>query len=115
MLRRIAGGVALGIAGVAAGRLFFRDTTPTLLKGLPSGADARDRGFAARVARQFPTGTPEPMLRQRLAAQGFTVHADRRAEWQRTGLPCKDFAQIEWDAANGQVTATRAVVWQACT
>lgn len=115
LLRRIAAGIALGVAGVAASRLLFPDTTPALLKDLPTQVDARDRAFSERVAQRFHAGTPEPQLREQLAAQGFTVQAERRAQWQHARFPCKDFAQIEWDAADGKVTATRALVWQACT
>lgn len=115
LLRRIAAGIALGGAGVAAGRLLFPDTTPALLKDLPAQADARDRAFAGRVAQRFPAGTPEPQLREQLATQGFTVDSARRAQWQHARFPCRDFAQIEWDAEGGKVTATRALVWQACT
>ncbi|WP_404336724.1 hypothetical protein AB2M62_00070 [Sphingomonas sp. MMS12-HWE2-04] len=115
LLRRVAAGVALGLAGVAASRLLFADDTPALLRDLPTGADARDRAFSERIAQHFPVGTSEAQVRQQLAAQGFTVRAERRADWQHARYPCRDFAQVEWEVANGRITATRALVWQACT
>jgi hypothetical protein len=117
LLRRIGGGVALGVAGVTAGRLLFPATpVPGLLRGLPEDAEARDRAFAARVKQLFPAGTPESRLRDQLARQGFTVHSsEHRADWQRTSAACKQFAQVEWRMENGQVADTRAVLWQVCS
>jgi hypothetical protein len=116
LLGRIAGGVALGLAGTLGGRLLFAGAAlPPLIRNLPDEPVARDRAFAAAGAKRFPVGTAEAQLRQQLASEGFAVHSDdRRADWRRSHGDCHEFAQVEWSAADGRIIGTRAVLWSAC-
>ena len=112
-LKIVAGGVALGLAGVLAGHLLDRGG-PALIAGLQGSWDARNRELVQRVARQFPPGTPVAALRSELAGQGFKV-GETRAQWERSNFPCRDFAEIRWQAEAGRILSTNASIFQACS
>jgi hypothetical protein len=112
-LKIIASGAALGLAGVLAGYLLDR-SEPALVAGLQGSWDARNSELVERVARQFPPGTPAAALRAELARQGFKVAVDR-AQWEQSNFPCRDFAEIRWQAEGGRIVSTNASIFQACT
>ena len=112
-LKIIAAGVALGLAGVLAGHL-LDPGKPALIAGLSGSWDERNRDFEQRVARQFPRGSSVAALRSELARQGFKV-GEGRAQWERSSFPCRDFAEVRWQAQAGKLVSTAASIFQACT
>jgi hypothetical protein len=113
-LRRVIGGTALGLAGVAAARL-LTPPEPALLAGLSGDGRRVGATLDRRLAERFPPGTPEPVLQGALAADGFTIHpAAHRAEWRRSGYPCVTVAEVRWTAAGGRIVRATGALGRLC-
>jgi hypothetical protein len=118
--RRLALGAAVVLAA-AAGYVGFAvlpdlaDHPPRLAQGLPANPLEADPAFDARIKAAFPPGSAEADLIRQLSDDGFTLSTAETNGWARdVSFPCERSWQVDWDAKDGLLTASRGQYTDSC-
>lgn len=104
---------ALFIAALFGQNLIFASAVASSEKRPELLREADWGGPVPSFHRRFAAGTSEAGLLRWLSENGFERHGAKSASRRIRGLPCNEMIEVSWNASNGIIRESTAVVREA--